>query len=343
MERIHRDRPRRLLVPAAAFCLAVQALTTASPAQAFTADNHDKVTLDAVAFGPATAEQVRSAVKISDAGPRGNDSRAHCDNADYLTTEDHEGVPYPRSRTRADRELQSCAQYAYENFVRAVSAADGMVDSAGKAIPEQVADRTCAFDEGPDRKKCEVLDGLGRSWHAIEDFYSHSNYADKHDPAIPVGRLNPPGLALLAPAPLFDMAAFRKDWAKLNILATFSADLDPRLTTGCFHNDEDSQGYRNDDCVRGSSRVTHQDDDPHSGYPGNGVGLAKDSNAYQRARLTFSDEGGGRTNLEQVMAQATSEIKHQWALFHDALVSQYGRTRADGMVEAIVTDHPAGG
>ncbi|MFF7456858.1 hypothetical protein [Kitasatospora sp. NPDC008115] len=332
--------PGRLLGPAAVGCLVLQLLATATPAQAFITANHTKVTLDAVTFETATREQVTRAVNVSDKKPWGDDSKAHCDNADYLTDADNGGKAYPRTRMRAFRELQNCAQYSYDNFVRALSAADGVVDAAGAPVQAQVEDRACKLDEGPDFKKCEVLDGLGRSWHAIEDFYAHSNYADKHDQGQNVSHLNPPGLAQLAPAPIFDMAAYRKDWSSLNVLADFSKRLDARLITGCYHNDEDSQGDRNNDCEHGSPRVTHQDGQKGSQYLGNGIGLAKDSTGFRRAQLTFSP---GKSNFTQVMEQATAEIKHQWQLFQDALVSEYGRTRADGMVKALTTDHPAAG
>ncbi|MFF2354802.1 hypothetical protein ACFVVL_34190 [Kitasatospora sp. NPDC058115] len=338
-----KDNPRhrlpvRLLGPVAVGFLLLQLLASASPAEAFVTANHTKITLDAVTFEKATSELAARAVNVSDKKPWGDDSREHCDNADYLTDEDNGGKPYPRSRLRAFRDLQNCAQYAYTGFIRAVSAADGLVDAAGAPVKAQVEVKDCKLDEGPDLKKCEVLDGLGRSWHAIEDFYAHSNYADKHDLTQKVSHLNAPGLAQSAPAPIFDMAVYRQDWSELNVLAKFSERLDPRLITGCYHNDEDAQGDRNNDCEHGSPRVTHQDD--KRDYQGNGVGLAKDSTVFQRAQLPFSE---GKTNFTQVMEQATAEIKHQWTLFHDALVSQYGQARADGMVKAITTDHPAAG
>ncbi|MER7707791.1 hypothetical protein ABTX81_33470 [Kitasatospora sp. NPDC097605] len=221
--------PARLLGPATVGCLLLHLLATASPARAFVTANHTKVTLDAVEFAEVARAQVTRAVNVSDKKPWGDDSRAHCDNADHLTDADNGGAAYPRSRTRAFRELQNCAQYAYTNFVRAVSAADGIVDAAGAPVQAQVAARECRLDEGPDYKKCEVLDGLGRSWHVIEDFYSHSNDADKHDEKQDISHLNAPGLARSAPAPVFDMAAYRKDWSSLNVLAEFSERLDPRL------------------------------------------------------------------------------------------------------------------
>ena len=72
--------------------------------------------------------------------------------------------------------------------------------------------------------KRKVLYDWGRLLHAVQDFYSHSNWADISAPNVPVGLDNPPGLNMTTPSLLFNALAPEPTVASI-----------PRdLTTGCY-------------------------------------------------------------------------------------------------------------
>ncbi|MFD0400518.1 hypothetical protein ACFVHI_20875 [Kitasatospora sp. NPDC127121] len=341
----HNHSPLRLSVVAIATITLLSIGNSSSLAHVVTYRGpiHEQVTLAAVNFSPKTAEQIKRAVTANDSGSTHDMSEAHCDNADYLPSKYYGNKVYPRTRKQATENLQACAQFAFTQFKNAVKAADGLVDGSGKPYQDQVRTKECKYDLGTGgQKKCVVLEGLGRWWHVVEDFYAHSNYADKAAPGQSLGFDNVPGLALKAPAPFFNMKEFYAHGNELADLDQFGKMVPDELTTGCFHNESDAQHKQkdNNDCVRHSDhpgvapRVTHQDDCTDS-YCGNGIGLSKDDTWRRRSMVEFAS---GTTNYDQVIGQVTDEVRQQWGYFKQVLATEYGSMRADAMIKAITND-----
>ncbi|MER7848440.1 hypothetical protein ABTZ03_31400 [Kitasatospora sp. NPDC096077] len=315
----------------------------AGEAHAFSPENHRSVTAAAVAKGPgefrqisATYERLIAAVLQPDKDEHDR-GPAHCDNADYLSPDNNGGHPYVRTRQEATAELFACVRLADDRFHQAVRAAGDLVSEQGEVRADQTGIDKCRLGQPSQTAKCGVLEGLGRSWHTVEDFYSHSNYADAAKDA-PLGIGNPPGLRRQAPAPVFGFASD----AGLNNEAEFSQLLEKEkmldLATGCYPGETESTGRKVKDCGpadKGGRRITHDDDNPPDKYPGIPDGLAKDTQNYTRAKYTFAP---GVTNFRRAVDQAVQEIAHQWAMFKSTLADTYGPQRANAMIVAITQD-----
>ena len=146
--------------------------------------------------------------------------RAHCDDADYLNV-----AGYPQSRAKATTTLLGCIAYLKSEFTGGVTSAGAMM-SNGSFVSSQVSvGSDCTFVLGvPGRAKCNAIEGFGRALHGVQDFYSHSNWADKTDPSKKISVTNPPGLNHSGPAPFLNMAA----------PAPSASAIPADLTTGCF-------------------------------------------------------------------------------------------------------------
>jgi hypothetical protein len=144
---------------------------------------------------------------------------AHCDNADFLS-----GYYAEEMRRRRNERLAACWTHLRNHFWAGVRAAEGLLDKKGRIIASEVdIDADCTyFVSVTGRVKCDVIEHFGRLLHGVQDFYSHSNWADQADPDRPVSPLNPPGLNRFVPAPFLDLR--RRD------MGTFPDE----LTTGCF-------------------------------------------------------------------------------------------------------------
>ncbi|WP_107469970.1 CinY protein [Streptomyces sp. 3211] len=306
---------------AAVAALLAAALTAvpSGPAHAFTGDNHEGITRAALPWEPVTltamADARDGAVNADDKRPYFDVGPLHCDNADYLAP--RHAADYPRTRDEATTELLACIRTSVGRFRNAVRAADGLVDADGTVRADQSdLSSPCTWDEKPGRAKCAVLEQLGRGWHPIEDFYSHSNWADRPAPG-PIGLDNPPGLGRTDVAPFLDIRRYSTmkdaDWTR-DARERIPAD----LTTGCYP-DIDSTGVKPADCA---GRVAH-----------NHV-LNKDTPASPRSR---TDD-----NFEHATAGATAEITRQWNDFEAELLAAYpDHRRGAQMVCALVHDDPA--
>ncbi|WP_030160567.1 hypothetical protein [Streptomyces sp. NRRL S-244] len=311
--------PRTASVAFAAFLAAALTAVPSGPAHAFTGDNHEDITRAALPWEPITltamADARDGAINANDHRPYFDVGPLHCDNADYLGP--RYAPDYPRTRDEASTELLACIRTSVARFRGAVRAADGLVDADGKVRADQSdLSSPCAWDGKPGRAKCSVLEQLGRGWHQIEDFYSHSNWSDRPAPG-PIGLDNPPGLERTGLAPFFDIRRYSamKDaaWTQ-EARERIPAD----LATGCYP-DIDSTGVKAADCA---GRVAH-----------NRV-LNKDTAASARAKTG--------DNFGRATAGATSEITRQWNDFKAGLLAAYpDHRRGAQMVCALVQDDPA--
>ena len=142
---------------------------------------------------------------------------AHCDDADYLAGD------YPRTRDEATAALRECLDHPRGAFRAAVESAAGLLDADGRIVADEVGlTLDCAFGVPAERRaKCATLEAFGRALHGLQDFYSHSNWADEADPARPIGVDNP-GLNRSAPSPVLDLGG------------TSPPAVPADLSTGCY-------------------------------------------------------------------------------------------------------------
>ncbi|MEV7724073.1 hypothetical protein AB0P15_04965 [Streptomyces sp. NPDC087917] len=304
----------------AALLAAALSAVSGGPAHAFTGVNHEDITRAALPWEPVTlnamADARDGAVNANDHRPYFDVGPLHCDNADYLDPRYAPG--YPRTRDEATTELLACIRTSVARFRDAVRAADGLVDADGAVRADRIdLSSPCTWDEkAAGRPKCAVLEQLGRGWHQIEDFYSHSNWSDRAAPG-PIGLDNPPGLERTDLAPFLDIRRYSAmkdaDWTR-DARERIPAD----LATGCY-TDFDSTGVKPADC---DGRVSHN------------RALNKDTPASARSKTG--------DNFRRATAGATAEVTRQWNDFKAELLTAYpDHRRGAQMICALVHDDPA--
>ncbi|KXX74014.1 Opticin [Madurella mycetomatis] len=249
---------------------------------------------------------------------------AHCDDADYLD------IPgYPQTRAEATAKLQACVDHFRARFRQAWAAAAELLDERKRIRPGMVelansfGDCTFAFPalqgNALGRAKCSTLEGFGRALHGIQDFYSHSNWADTADPSQPISESNPPGLAMNGTAPFLDMRA----------TGPIPPDQIPlTLTTGCFALPDTSPG--SGDCT---GRITHH-------------ALSKD-NGLIYLDGTFGEVGPDSprseavpSNFHQAVKAAIQSSRDAWDSFRDEIRYRYGAVSGNLMICALIRDDP---
>jgi hypothetical protein len=235
---------------------------------------------------------------------------AHCDDADFVPGD------YPHSRDDATVRLLDCVDHLRGRFREAVDRAGDLLDAHGRVAAAEVGlDSECVFDATrEERAKCATLESLGRALHGVQDFYSHSSWADEADPALPSGPANPKGLNLPAPSPVLELDG------------TGTPDVPDELTTGCFVVPDNAPGVGR--CGR---RVTH-------------AALNKDTGVIDpvtgAATNPTTPRGRAGRNFEKAVTGAVAETRHQWQDFDRALRREYGPRRAATMTCALTRDYP---
>jgi hypothetical protein len=232
----------------------------------------------------------------------------HCDGGDYLDKDHYDGKVYPQSEAAAAAAIMACEQRADENLNAASSRAKKMLDDEGHVTTFQTS-LTCQFLAPGGRGKCNSLEAFGKTLHATQDFYSHSNYADTNGPG-PIGRLNPPGLGLSGSSREMNLQAGRYRR--------------PGLITGCFSTPDTFDGTFSCD-----KHVTHKT-------------LNKDEG-------TITDKGAaskgvtarGKTpgNFENAVAGAIADTKTQWSDLRQRITDEY-KDQAPLIICALTRDDP---
>jgi hypothetical protein len=245
---------------------------------------------------------------------------AHCDNADFFN-----GPGYPQDRVIATLVLQKCVTHLHNRVSEGVSAAALLLGGGNLIIKDKVdlSKGHCTL-AGDLRSKCSSLLGLGRSLHGIQDFYSHSNWADRAAP--PFSPENPPGLARTDSAKFLDLRS----------LATIEVPYD--LTTGCYagYGHDGTPGQKGDaakgfpDCT---GRVTH-----HTVNKDSGIIDPKDG--HTSSPDDHSPRGQFLDNFERAVHGAIEDTKRQWLNFRYALRKEHGAQRANMMICALTRDDP---
>ena len=235
---------------------------------------------------------------------------AHCDDADHLAGD------YPRTRGAATASLLECVDHLRGRFREAVDEAGNLLDADGQIISAEVnLDTDCGLDSSQEqRAKCGSLESFGRVLHGVQDFYSHSNWADEADPGRPIGADNPPGLNLPAPSPILDLRA--------RSAPTVPAD----LSTGCFVLHDRVPGV--EECT---GRVTHA-------ALNKDLGLV-DLDTGETTKPT-TPRGMVGSNFARAVAGAIEETRRQWRDFGAELEARYGAEKASLIMCALSHDRP---
>jgi len=253
-------------------------------------------------------------------GDLGEPSEAHCDDADFL---DVEGVVYPRSRAQATTVLLQCVSHIHGRFRQGLAAAAEILDADGYIDPDKakIPLTGCSTSSGiqSSTAKCTALLGFGRALHGVQDFYSHSNWADHANPNITIGLANPPGLGYTFLADFLDSRFVGSPFIPHN------------LTTGCF------AGFRHDETVGEGDclgRVTH--------HALNKDGGLVDAGDYGGTGASNPDFGPRDTteNFRRAVVAAEKETRRQWRTFRDALVDTHGDVKGSRIICALTRDDP---
>ncbi|MFI0409900.1 hypothetical protein [Actinomadura sp. 3N508] len=240
---------------------------------------------------------------------------AHCDNADYLQPEHNGDKPYPRTRAQASEELLKCIRHLRDRFDSAAKqAGNGILHADGEISYSQTAG-SCEDNVRPgDQRyaKCRVADLFGRLLHGVQDFASHSNWADQSKIGEPFSRNNPPGMLRTGVSPLLGMR-----WAEPD-----PRDIPESLTTGCYPSDE---------C---EGRVRHDED------------LNKDSaiiDANGKVTLDNPTPRGKIGDNEQLaVTSAINDTRRQWSDLRAEIKERYGDERGDRIICSLTYDRPTG-
>jgi hypothetical protein len=241
---------------------------------------------------------------------------AHCDDADFLDVPD-----YPRDRWEATAQLQTCVNHLRLRFEQGWRSASRLLNDQGQISTEMVSlEEDCPFDfEDTDvntiptgRAKCNVLEGLGRALHGVQDFYSHSNWADQAKPGEAPGVDNPPGLNRDYVAPFLD----------LSLSGNISSMVPRDLSTGCFSLVPFA-------C---SDRITH-------GVLNKDHGIIYLNGTFGEVGQA-TDRGQIPGNFQKAVFAAVLDSQRQWALLRERIRGQYGVQTGNRMICALVRDDP---
>ena len=267
----------------------------------------------------AGASTTFGAVGAPDNPARGlmSSSAAHCDNGDYLDPAG--GAAYAQTPAAARATLETCRAWMLTNFTAARTDAAALLNADGSIDGSQIPPPgDCNYNGRKGRAKCNVVEDLGLTLHATEDFYSHTNFVDAPDPAQPISRANPPGLHQDGPSPWLDLSK-----------ATADVTFPDGLISGCFQNLR--LGSDQNGCP---GRVPHEFLNKDKGGIDNANGQIQ-FGAGTTARGAIGD------NFQRAVRTAIADTRRQWASLRAALITAYGQTRGGMMICAITHDDPS--
>ena len=261
----------------------------------------------------------------------------HCDNADYLSPANNGGKSYPQSRTKALDNLRACYEWGrsmlYDGsgmygtkFLKqalgvptwgALREARTLLNPDGSTVASPSG--TCDFNGIRGNAKCNVLEPWGYVLHMVEDFYSHTNWADRADPGQRISTSNPPGLGNTDVAPFLDLR---------RVSSPSDAEVPGDFTGGCF------SGVLTNWLVC-RNRVAHTED------------VNKDKELINTATGGVSDPVSPRSKIvvngisngQRAVNGAAAEARRQWSLLRSELVQRYGVQQGAAMACALSMDN----
>ncbi|KAK4198697.1 hypothetical protein QBC40DRAFT_350041 [Triangularia verruculosa] len=241
---------------------------------------------------------------------------AHCDGADFFNT-----PGYPQSRASASAVLLECVTHIKERLSQGITAAGQILDSEGYIKPDEakIPLAGCIYfrSNQASNAKCSAILGFGRALHGIQDFYSHSNWADVANDSQPVSVVNPPGLGNSSPAPFFD--------TRFSGPPNFPRD----LTTGCWEHDDETPGVGG--CV---NRITH------NSLNKDGGDIDPDSGVATNPTPEKGPRGAVNNNFARAVGLALVDTQRQWRHFRNRLVEIHGEEKGARIVCALTRDDP---
>ncbi|GAA4603409.1 hypothetical protein GCM10023195_11270 [Actinoallomurus liliacearum] len=258
-------------------------------------------------------------------------SAAHCDNADYVDGPDYR----PQDRQRATAALIECVDHARARVRAGLRRAADLLDRDGRIKPGEVSlkpslfpprpNGDCTFNRVSGRAKCDVIEEFGRALHAVQDFYSHSNWADQAA-AGPVGVHNPPGGRQGGVSPLF--ALFGAEPTGTNVPGW--------LTTGCFDAQAAITGERAGCTDGGRTRLKHAWINKDHGVIDARTGV---TSCTEDGKNVCTARGQVQDNFSRAVRLAIDDTRRQW---HDfaAAVRQTYPGRGDRIICALTHDDP---
>lgn len=277
---------------------------------------HERITREALTdFDPNTLDQIAGvtasviggrkgtfgAVGAPDAPGRGLMSlaKAHCDGGDYLASPPAPDTPeYPQNEAKARRKLFECRQWIYDAIEAAVKAAAPLTTPTKRSTSINCEFNGVGEEAVIEQPKCNVLAQLGLAFHASQDFYSHTTWADQESATDPVSASNPRGLG----------NSGRSTWLDPRQKVDF-----PRgLISGCYESKPESL-YCN---YAGFHRVKHD-------Y------LNKDTGKFPDGEVPLgtTSRGAINGNFAKAVAAAIEDTADKWEYFKERVVEVY---KADG-------------
>lgn len=266
-----------------------------------------------------------------------NPAARHCDNVDS-------GYGSYNTQADAQKAFDECLDW-YQSYMQfAVDSAaallkpDGTIDAPQTDILNATGStyNACRLPDpkknntSNDSAKCNVINGFGRALHLYEDFWSHSNWADKANPKTPESLTNPVGLSNTDQPDFF---AFPGPSA---------LSLPERLLTGCDDSISklDCALAEADPNVPGSFIITQFRTAHSMVNKDNGNVDAKTC----RASDPITDRGkvtvDGTANFQRAVTGACGAARRAWTDLQNQLVAVYGPERAATMIRAITKDTP---
>lgn len=264
----------------------------------------------------------------------------HCDNADYVPN-----VDYPQQRNTATNNLFQCRKWAeallseglsnsspYYSLCTDTGAKDFRCTGVGSLARLMLNTKNqvdinqpgyfsltsgCSFNGSSGRIKCEILQQFGYALHVVQDFYSHSNYADYTD-LMPYNWRNPEGLLYSSTPALWD---FSKTYSAPELPLP-----DDSLSTGC---------YPDEDCYYYKKRTPH-------------LLLNKDRALINAFSGTVSDPRGfrgsidynGTLNESRAVEMAIKQTRAVWRDLQTIIINREGEERGRKIICAIASDNP---
>ena len=262
----------------------------------------------------------------------------HCDNADYVPD-----ASYSQTRKQASDNLLSCRKWAeillkdglkkgdsHYDLCTNTGAKDFRCTGVGSlsrlllntnnqvdiSQPDYFSLTSgCSFNGSSGRIKCEVLQQFGYALHVVQDFYSHSNYADYTD-LFPYNWRNPVGLLSSSTPELWD---FRKDYSSLPLP-------NEALSTGC---------YPDDNCYIYNQRTPHLLLNKDKAMIDPLTGNVTDPRGF-RGGITFN----GIPNEKRAVDMAIRQTRAAWMDLQAIIIKKEGQERGRKIICAIASDNP---
>ena len=269
----------------------------------------------------------------------------HCDDADHLNVSG-----YQQDQKKAWEHLIECRKWAQRKLGDGLADSDALCDApgygtigyncygaAGRAHlllnskgnvsveqPDSLGNGgafglggDCNFDGTKGRVKCSILESIGYTLHTVQDFYSHSNYADTT--SVPFSIDTPLGLNSTDIPSFWDLTV--KDVSVLRI---------PKdVITGCFPDDECSKAKRvtHENLNKDNASIT--EDGGADGHPFNLIESVRGS-----MRIA------GVKNNERAVKMAIRATRKVWSDYQALVLRKEGTDRGNKIICAIASDYP---